>query len=73
MVSAARDVSGCEEVVERMSEFLDGELDENAAARVAFHLAACARCVRFAAELVVAIEALHGLPKARSGSARPAG
>jgi hypothetical protein len=34
----------CREVVDRLSEFLDGELDRSAAESVALHLEACASC-----------------------------
>ncbi len=52
----------CEEVAERLSELLDGELGELEAAAVRLHLATCAGCARFAAELEATILALHRLP-----------
>ncbi len=61
MRSSLLDVPGCDEVVERLSEYLDGELDDRTRARVARHLAACAACARFAAELAATIEAVHRL------------
>lgn len=74
------DVPGCEEVLARLSELLDGELGEEAAARIVLHLAACTGCARFAAELAATIDALHrlrpcapgpscALPPSGSGSA----
>jgi anti-sigma factor RsiW len=51
----------CREVVDRLSEFLDGELDRSAAESVALHLEACASCAQFARELAATILALHRL------------
>jgi anti-sigma factor RsiW len=51
----------CEEVDDLLSEYLDGELDVRAVARVEVHLATCAGCARLAEELVATIAALHGL------------
>ncbi len=68
MVPVALDVPRCEDVAERLSEFLDGELDELRSGRVALHLALCAGCARLAAELEATIRALHRLPRGGRGS-----
>jgi anti-sigma factor RsiW len=51
----------CEEVDDLLSEYLDGELDGRASARVEVHLATCPGCARLAEELAATIAALHGL------------
>jgi hypothetical protein len=51
----------CREVIDRLSEFLDGELDQSAAELVALHLEGCASCAQFARELALTILALHRL------------
>ncbi len=55
----------CEQIADRISEYLDGELAEPAAERVAIHLALCAGCARSAAQLARLVGALHRLPRAR--------
>ncbi len=70
MIPVALDVPSCEAVASRLSEFLDAELEEADATRVALHLALCPGCARFAAELAATIQALHRLPRAE-GAARP--
>lgn len=59
----------CEDVADRLSEYLDGELEEMARARVALHLAICRGCARFTAELAATVEALHHLPRRKGGPA----
>jgi anti-sigma factor (TIGR02949 family) len=71
MTPFALDVPRCEEIADRLSEFLDGELDEGAAARIAFHLATCAGCARLASELEATIRALHRLPRRAGGRSTP--
>jgi anti-sigma factor RsiW len=61
MIPAPLGAGGCEDLEERISELLDGELDPATAARVALHLAACAACARLAAELDATVRALHAL------------
>ncbi len=51
----------CERVRERLSEYVDGELDPVVIALVDVHLAACPACHRFACELGATISALHQL------------
>jgi anti-sigma factor RsiW len=51
----------CDDIRERLSDYLDGELDPAAHARVALHLAACAACAKIALELAVVVGALHAL------------
>jgi anti-sigma factor RsiW len=69
MIPLRLDMPRCEEIVDRLSEFIDGELDERATARVALHLAICSACAGFATELAATIEALHRLPKPKVGLA----
>ncbi len=71
MIASGLEVPGCEEVSERLSEFLDGELDGADAARVAVHLAICAVCAASAAELDATIRALHRLPRGAWRGSRP--
>ncbi|HEY6003196.1 MAG TPA: zf-HC2 domain-containing protein [Anaeromyxobacter sp.] len=63
MIPVALDVPGCEEVARKLSDFLDGELEPPAAARLVLHLAACPGCARLAIELDATIRALHQLPR----------
>ena len=65
MLSASLHLPRCCETSERLSEFLDDELDSNARHEVALHLAICGACAQLAAELATMVHALHGL---RSGS-----
>jgi len=51
----------CDEVSDRVSEYLDGELEPAVARTIARHLERCARCARLAAELALTIAALHRL------------
>jgi predicted anti-sigma-YlaC factor YlaD len=62
-------VPRCEQVADHLSEFLDGELASRPEACVRIHLAVCAGCARFAAELAATVEALHAL-RARRPRAR---
>jgi anti-sigma factor RsiW len=64
----------CEEIGERLSEYLDEELGVVDRARVALHLAACPRCAAAATSLAGTIEAVHrvsgwiaGRPACRRG------
>jgi anti-sigma factor RsiW len=52
----------CEEVQERLSAWLDGELPEEAMAAVEVHLAGCAFCRREVARFRALDEALGALP-----------
>lgn len=67
MIPAGLDVPGCEEIAEKLSDFLDGELEPAAAARFAVHLAGCPRCARLAVELDATIRALHRLSRRTAG------
>lgn len=71
MIPVPVDVPSCEEIADRLSELLDGELDGKAAARVALHLAVCPRCAQFAVELDATIRALHQLPRRCGSLPRP--
>jgi anti-sigma factor RsiW len=66
MIRAPMELPRCDEVSARLSDLLDGELDDLQGDRVALHLATCAACARLARELAVTIRALHGL-RARRG------
>jgi anti-sigma factor RsiW len=52
---------GCQEIGDRLSEYLDQELGAVDRARVALHLTACPRCAWAAASLAETIRAVHGL------------
>ena len=73
MLEAPVHLARCEEVAERLSEFLDGELGPIASARVALHLALCTACARFTAELAATVRALHRLPRRAEGPSCPVG
>jgi predicted anti-sigma-YlaC factor YlaD len=51
----------CEEVCERLSDYLDRDLDACDLERVTEHLRACIGCERMARELAAVVQALHGL------------
>jgi hypothetical protein len=51
----------CEDVSDRLSEFLDGELGLGEAHEVAVHLAICGACAQLLVELAETVHALHGL------------
>ena len=55
----------CEQVADRLSEWLDGELERDVARRVELHLATCTRCSRLASQLAATVEALHRLRRRR--------
>jgi anti-sigma factor RsiW len=52
---------GCQEIGDRLSEYLDEELGEVDRVRVALHLTACLRCAATAASLAETIRAVHRL------------
>jgi anti-sigma factor RsiW len=52
---------GCQEIGDRLSEYLDQELGAVDRARVALHLTACPRCTATAAGLAETIRAVHRL------------
>lgn len=60
----------CQEVGDRLSEYLDGELGELDQARLDLHLAACPRCEAAARGLAATIRAVHRLAGWEGG--RPA-
>lgn len=49
----------CDEIGERLSEYLDEELGAVDRARVVLHLTACPRCAAAAASLAETIKAVH--------------
>jgi anti-sigma factor RsiW len=72
-MAVALHVPGCVEAAGRLSELLDGELDDAAAAGVRLHLAACTRCARLASELEATIRALHALARPSRAARRQPG
>jgi len=61
------DSSACDEVVDRLSDYLDGELEPAAGRAIALHLSRCPACAGSAAELALTIAALRRLSPARRG------
>jgi anti-sigma factor RsiW len=61
VLPAYLDLARCDEISGRLSEFLDGELDDAARHRVEVHLATCTSCAQLTAGLQATIRALHGL------------
>ena len=57
----------CDEIGDRLSEYLDEELGAVDRVRVALHLVACPRCAAAAASLAETIEALHRSSGWRAG------
>jgi len=51
----------CPQAQERLSDYLDGELDPPARSAVEVHLCGCPACTRFARELAATVLALHAL------------
>jgi len=51
----------CQEVGDRLSEYLDGELGAMDQARLDLHLVACPRCAAGARSLAATIRAVHQL------------
>jgi anti-sigma factor RsiW len=60
----------CARVADRLSEYLDGELERALAEQVRRHLEECAGCARCAAELAVTIPALRALGPGWQDAAR---
>ncbi len=63
-MSMDREVGGvrCSEVLIRLTDFLEGELQGEELQRVQAHLAGCDACTRFGARFARAVEALRALP-----------
>ena len=64
----------CRETRADMSEYLDGEFDEQAAARVERHIRWCPSCGRMLANLsrtITGLRALRDLPTPTEGPDRP--
>ncbi len=59
------DSSACDEVADRLSDYVDGELDASVARTIAVHLSRCPACARLAAELALTVAALHRISPAR--------
>jgi len=56
-----REVAGirCRQVLERLSDYLDGDLPPEEVARIEAHLRGCDRCERFGGELGAVVTALR--------------
>ena len=54
---------GCIEVRERSSEYIDGELDQTADAKISDHIGWCKPCNAFVSTLRATIELLRTTPK----------
>jgi anti-sigma factor RsiW len=61
----------CCETAERLSQFLDDELDPAARHEVALHLAICEACAQLAADLAATVHALHDLRAPLGGEGKP--
>lgn len=60
-MSGPRTVGGlsCFEVLERLSDYLDGDLDAAAKAQIEAHLAGCQDCTTFGGEFGAVVKALR--------------
>ena len=61
MLPSSLHVPRCCETSERLSEFLDDELDETTRHEIALHLGTCDVCAQLTIDLAATIRALHGL------------
>jgi anti-sigma factor RsiW len=52
---------------DRMSDYLDGDLDPHARARMEHHVAECVTCRRLLAGLTLIVDRLHRVPVAEPG------
>ncbi len=57
--------ASCREMLERLSEYLDGELDASACAEIEGHLHDCEPCVRFVQSLRATVAHVESLPGGR--------
>ena len=62
MAKLDREVAGirCREVLERLSDYLDGELAAHDVARIEAHLRGCDNCERFGGRFGAVVKALRG-------------
>lgn len=68
-----RDRLRCQEVVELVTEYLDGALDPRVASRFEYHLARCPECTRYLAQIELTRDAMGRLrPPAPPADARAA-
>ena len=56
-IPAERDIGGlrCGQVLERLGDYVDGDLDADAVAQVGVHLAGCDNCARFGAHYAAVV------------------
>lgn len=61
MSAVEQNVAGlkCSQVLERLSDYLDGELPAAERTQVEAHLAGCDACTRFGGEFTSVVNALH--------------
>lgn len=50
---------GCREVLARLTEYFDGELDAVARARIEAHVAGCDQCARFGGSFAALVQSLR--------------
>lgn len=75
MLPGEREVGGlrCSQVLERLSEYLDGELPADAVAKVVAHVSACHVCEQFGgmfAGVVAALREVAGNAESLTGAER---
>jgi predicted anti-sigma-YlaC factor YlaD len=63
------DQPNCAELVEQLTELMEGTLDSVAEQRIRHHLAECAGCHGYFAQIQATVELLRRLGSARSGLA----
>ena len=68
MAAAPNDEMSCRELVEVVTDYLEGKLPEQDRARLEAHVAECPYCEEYIAQMRETIEALGELP---AGSLRP--
>jgi predicted anti-sigma-YlaC factor YlaD len=61
----------CEEVLDRLSDYLDGDLTAGERARVEDHLRGCAGCTRFGGEMTDLLAALRRHLRGEEGGLPP--
>jgi anti-sigma factor RsiW len=70
MAAAPNDEMSCRELVEVVTDYLEGKLPERDRVRLEAHLAECPYCEEYIAQMRETIEALGELPRAESLDAR---
>jgi anti-sigma factor RsiW len=70
MAAAPNDEMSCRELVEVVTDYLEGRLPDQDRVRLEAHLAECPYCEEYIAQMRETIEALGELPRAESLDAR---